>query len=110
MRQLFDLGGRVAAVTGASSGIGRAIAIALAGAGASVVCVARREAALAGTVEEIESAGGRAAAVPGDLSDHRGMTSMGQLLTISIACTLVAMLVVLPALLALTARAGDGRS
>ncbi len=44
------------------------------------------------------------------LSDHRGMNSMGQLLTISIACTLVAMLVVLPALLALTARSGVGRS
>ncbi len=70
MRHLFDLDGRVAAVTGASSGIGQAIAKALAGAGASVVCVARREAALAETVREIEEAGGKAAAVAGDLSDH----------------------------------------
>ena len=38
------------------------------------------------------------------LSAHRGMTSMGQLLSIAIACTLVAMLVVLPALLALTSK------
>ena len=38
------------------------------------------------------------------LSAHRGMNSMGQLLSISIACTLVAMLVVLPALLALTSK------
>ena len=73
MRDLFDLGGRVAAVTGASSGIGRAIAKALASAGASVVCIARREAALKDTVSEIEQAGGRAAAVMGDLSDHHGV-------------------------------------
>ena len=73
MRDLFDLGGRIAAVTGASSGIGRAIAKALAAAGASVVCVARREAELADTVAEIEQAGGRAAAVMGDLSDHHGV-------------------------------------
>ena len=73
MRHLFDLDGRIAAVTGASSGIGQAIAKALAGAGASVVCVARREAALAETVGEIEGAGGQARAMVGDLSDHRGL-------------------------------------
>ncbi len=78
MRHLFDLGGRVAAVTGASSGIGRAIAIALAGAGAAVVCVARREDALADTVREIESAGGQAAAITGDLSDHRGVAPVAE--------------------------------
>ena len=42
------------------------------------------------------------------LSDHRGMNSMGQLLTIAIACTLLAMLVLLPALLALTSRPRGG--
>ena len=41
------------------------------------------------------------------LSAHRGMNSMGQLLSIAIACTLVAMLVVLPALLALTSKPPD---
>ncbi len=44
------------------------------------------------------------------LSDHRGMTSMGQLLSIAIACTLLAMLVLLPALLTLTSRPGADRS
>ena len=71
MQHLFDLGGHIAAVTGASSGIGGAIAVALAAAGASVVCVARREAALEDTVREIEDAGGTAASAVGDLSDHR---------------------------------------
>ena len=67
---LFDLTGRVAAVTGASSGIGQAIAQAMAAAGAMVVCVARRDSALAATVGAIEAGGGKAAKVVGDLADH----------------------------------------
>ncbi|MBN6055054.1 SDR family oxidoreductase [Nonomuraea sp. RK-328] len=68
LSQLFSLDGRVAVVTGGSSGIGRAIAGALARAGASVVIMARREPELAATVEELTADGCRAAWVSVDLS------------------------------------------
>jgi len=69
----FDLDGRAAVVTGGGSGIGRAIAEALADAGAAVVVSARRESKLADSVAAIEAAGGRAAAVAADLSDYRNL-------------------------------------
>jgi len=53
-----DLKGQVAVVTGASRGLGKAIAIGLARSGAKVACVARNTDALASTVAEITSAGG----------------------------------------------------
>ncbi len=68
IERIFSLAGRVAAVTGASSGLGRAIAGFLAEAGADLVLVARREAELAAATAEIEARGRRAAAVPADLS------------------------------------------
>jgi gluconate 5-dehydrogenase len=70
---LFDLSGRVALVTGASSGIGRTIAEALASGGAAVVLVARRAALLDAVGDGIVRAGGRAASVPCDLADRRAL-------------------------------------
>ncbi|MER6816697.1 SDR family oxidoreductase [Spirillospora sp. NPDC000708] len=70
---LFSLEGRTAVVTGGSSGIGRAIAVALARAGASVVVVARREPELADTVRELESHGCRGARVSADLGSRAGV-------------------------------------
>ncbi|MET8604882.1 SDR family oxidoreductase [Streptomyces rubiginosohelvolus] len=71
--ELFSLEGRVAVVTGGSSGIGRAITGALARAGAGVVVVARREAELRETVDELTSEGCRAAWVSADLSTAEGV-------------------------------------
>ena len=75
LRSLFGLDGRVALVTGGSSGIGRGIAGALAGAGARVVILARGEAALKETVAELEAAGGGAAWVSADLADRAAVTA-----------------------------------
>src|SRR5262245_16842698 len=71
--QLFDLTGRVALVTGASSGLGARFAEVLAENGASVVLVARRADRLAALKARIEQAGGRAAAVEADVLDRAAM-------------------------------------
>ena len=63
-----DLSGQVALVTGASQGLGRAIAVALGASGANVICVARNEAKLAETVDAIKNAGGQAEARACDVS------------------------------------------
>jgi len=65
---MFDLTGKVALVTGASRGIGRAIAIRLAGQGAALVVTARGENA-AGTAAAIAEAGGRAESMGVDVTD-----------------------------------------
>ena len=66
---MFSLKDKVALVTGASQGIGRATALALAQAGANVGVAARSAGKLASLVSEIEGAGGAAVAVPMDVAD-----------------------------------------
>lgn len=64
------LSGRIAIVTGASSGIGAAVARAVAAEGAKVVLAARRPGQLEATAREIEAAGGVALPVPTDVVDE----------------------------------------
>jgi 3-oxoacyl-[acyl-carrier protein] reductase len=67
--KVFSLKDKVAVVTGASQGIGRDTALALARAGAKVAVAARNEEKLAALVTEIEAAGGTALAVKMDVAD-----------------------------------------
>jgi NAD(P)-dependent dehydrogenase (short-subunit alcohol dehydrogenase family) len=69
MSAAYDLSGRVAFITGATSGLGRHFAQVLSGAGASVALAGRRVDRLAEVKAEIESAGGKAAAVSLDVTD-----------------------------------------
>src|SRR5262249_19149763 len=68
-RKMFSLKDKVALVTGASQGIGRDTALALAEAGAKVAVAARNEEKLAALVNEIAAAGGEALAVKMDVAD-----------------------------------------
>ena len=72
---VFGLGGRTAVVTGGSSGIGRAMAIALGRAGARIVLVARRPAPMAEVIAELRGFGVEGHAVSADLADRTAVTT-----------------------------------
>lgn len=73
----IDLNGRIACVTGASRGIGRATAVELARAGAHVIALARTQGGLEDLDDEIRSHGGTATLVPLDLKDGDGLDRLG---------------------------------
>lgn len=69
----MQLQGRVALITGAGSGIGKAAALLLAGEGARIGAVGRSEDELEAAVQEIKQAGGEAMALVADIADAQGM-------------------------------------
>jgi 2-deoxy-D-gluconate 3-dehydrogenase len=73
---MIDLAGKTALVTGASRGIGRAVAVGFARAGADVAVAARTAEALADTIAEVEALGRRAYAVPADVTDREQAQAM----------------------------------
>lgn len=75
-RSAFGIAGRTAIVTGASSGLGAAFATALAEAGANVVLAARRANRIDDLAATIEDTGGRALAVPCDVTDPEEVASL----------------------------------
>lgn len=78
MSPSFDLSGSVALVTGGGAGIGRRIGWALARAGASVVLAARRREKLDEAVAEITDSGGKASALPADLSEVEALDAVAK--------------------------------
>ncbi len=71
-----DLSGKTAIVTGASQGLGRAMAVALGASGARVACVARNAEKLAETVREITEAGGQADVMAADVSQKENIEAI----------------------------------
>lgn len=81
MTTLFSLAGRTAMVTGASRGLGRAIALGLAEAGADLIIAARDEAKLEDTAEAIRSLGRKARVISFDLADLKAVQTAADALT-----------------------------
>ncbi|TYK64269.1 glucose 1-dehydrogenase [Colwellia echini] len=77
-QKLFSLSGKVALVTGASRGLGQAIAVGLAKAGATVLCCASRPGGTDATIALIKLAGGNAHGLAADLSDEAAVTKLYQ--------------------------------
>lgn len=75
---MFDLKGKTALVTGASSGLGAHFAQVLATAGAQVIVTARREHALMQVVQSIEAAGGKASSRRLDVTDSASVSDLGK--------------------------------
>jgi NAD(P)-dependent dehydrogenase (short-subunit alcohol dehydrogenase family) len=75
LERLFSLDGRVAVITGGSSGIGLAMARAMSSAGARLVLLARGEAALDETAADLRSRGGEVGCVRADLGDRDAVWS-----------------------------------
>ncbi len=72
-----SLQGRIAVITGASRGIGRAVAIALSRQGAHIIAIARTEGGLTDLDDEIKEHGGKATLVPLDVCDGPGIDRLG---------------------------------
>jgi len=72
----FKLNGKKALVTGASRGLGQAIAIGLAQAGAYVICSSSRENGCSETVKEIQSNGGTAIDIQANLGDEKSINNL----------------------------------
>lgn len=75
-QNLFDLSGKVAVVTGGTTGLGYAIALGLAGAGADVVASARRADQVDKAASEIEALGRRSLRVTSDVTDRASLQAM----------------------------------
>jgi NAD(P)-dependent dehydrogenase (short-subunit alcohol dehydrogenase family) len=71
---MFDLSGKVALITGASRGIGEAIAVAYSQAGAKVVLISRKQVILDGTAQTIRESGGEALALAANTGDPAAIT------------------------------------